>query len=697
VIGGLVTLAPPAERLPGVRLASLRCGGDPLDPLLARLAGGRVPAARGPPVTPPRGGLVPGDPRAALLARLGGQPQGPGPATPEPARYLGALDAPDPARSRPVGGLPLPPQPPLRAATTSALTLAGRHYARATALAFASGDDPNMALRCEVASLLGVAEALNESSEYGVNSNTLKKDERAWELWEFICEQLGTSPLRTAADALARPERNAFLLAVLMLTAMATCRPRQPERKWIKPKSALAYPLAIIRVFGRWGVAMPSYKLLKAQVAGLSRQYIIYHGPYSLAPRRAEPMKFSMVRSMDQIPCDGRRIGSFSWSDADHHVFVFRRLNRFMIKSAMRLGEVVAHTSGEIMYVSLESLSFRIRGVHLTNPTEGELRSMPRGSQALVAPARAKPDQWGEIHCPFPLVFTYDPDDDLDVAGGLRDLELRAHELASASSKTIDRRSTPLFGDAAGRPYTHGFMDAMLKAVLTYLYGAGVASLYTWHSYRSGLATALHAAEVPDAMIQLICRWMCPESLHIYRRMGTREHEQQVAKAAHCNVDLIQSTNVPRVAMDGCYSALVDDMLDARSSKVLEREFEQASRRCLEPFAADDDQRESRPPAATPAVATERQLPPEASQPAQRPGPKLSRRPAMGDEVLVPREIWPSYSCAEHDGAGWHAQVRNATALTVCVRFTHARTQRGKPYEDVRLPWPSLRSLEPSV
>ena len=45
-----------------------------------------------------------------------------------------------------------------------------------------------------------------------------------------------------------------------------------------------AYPLAIIRVFSRWGVPMPSYKMLKAAVGGLARTYIDYHGPYSMAP-----------------------------------------------------------------------------------------------------------------------------------------------------------------------------------------------------------------------------------------------------------------------------------------------------------------------------------------------------------------------------------------------------------------------------
>ena len=45
-------------------------------------------------------------------------------------------------------------------------------------------------------------------------------------------------------------------------------------------------------------------------------------------------------------------------------------------------------------------------------------------------------------------------------------------------------------------------------------------------------------------MIMLICRWMCPESLHVYRRMGTREHERLINQASTVNVDAIQSANV---------------------------------------------------------------------------------------------------------------------------------------------------------
>ena len=123
-----------------------------------------------------------------------------------------------------------------------------------------------------------------------------------------------------------------------------------------------------------------------------------------------------------------------------------------------------------------------------------------------------------------------------------------------------NRDGHPLFADAAGQTYTHHYLHKLLMLALTYLYGAIVAALYTWHSFRSGLATALHAANVPDAMIMLICRWMCPESLHVYRRMGTREHERLINEASTMNVDAIQSANVVRVVGDQGYAALFADL-----------------------------------------------------------------------------------------------------------------------------------------
>ena len=185
-----------------------------------------------------------------------------------------------------------------------------------------------------------------------------------------------------------------------------------------------------------------------------------------------------------------------------------------------RLGEIVLHVSGEIMFLTRACLVWSICGILLPDPTEEQLRSLRSGlDYALTMPPRSKPDQWGEIHCPFPVTLTYDADDPTNAAAQLRDIEIRQPCHGAA------RETRPLFADASGAGYTHSYLGRMLTAILTYLYGASVARLYTFHSYRSGLATALHASGVPDDMIMLICRWMCPESLHVYRRMGSGGHQ----------------------------------------------------------------------------------------------------------------------------------------------------------------------------
>jgi len=43
-----------------------------------------------------------------------------------------------------------------------------------------------------------------------------------------------------------------------------------------------------------------------------------------------------------------------------------------------------------------------------------------------------------------------------------------------------------------------------LRALLTAIFGRSFAMAFSWHSVRIGLACALHAADCPDAVIQLI-------------------------------------------------------------------------------------------------------------------------------------------------------------------------------------------------
>lgn len=93
--------------------------------------------------------------------------------------------------------------------------------------------------------------------------------------------------------------------------------------------------------------------------------------------------------------------------------------------TAFRLGEVVKHASGEVMYLTRACLTWSIGGVLLTCPTKAQLMAMRSGDFARLAPPRSKPDQWGKIHCPFPVVLSYQ-DEPANAALALRDIELYA-------------------------------------------------------------------------------------------------------------------------------------------------------------------------------------------------------------------------------------------------------------------------------
>ena len=227
-----------------------------------------------------------------------------------------------------------------------------------------------------------------------------------------------------------------------MLYAFTVCIPRNRENHFIKPQSALAYPLAIVRVFARWGIYMPGYQAVKATLGGLKRMYLAYHGPHSLVTHRVEPMKFKMVHAMYNIPIDGTiAIARMLWIDTNHLVFVFRRLVLFMMYTAFRLGEIVFHSSTEIMYLTRSSVNFRINHVYLDSPTRTQLLSMVVGRDiAIVQPPRSKSDPWGEIHCAFPIYLTYGKELG-NVAAALRDIELRL----PCEDDTL-RAATALFG-----------------------------------------------------------------------------------------------------------------------------------------------------------------------------------------------------------------------------------------------------------
>ena len=98
----------------------------------------------------------------------------------------------------------------------------------------------------------------------------------------------------------------------------------------------------------------------------------------------------------------------------------------------------------------------------------------------MITPPISKADQSGEIHCPFPVYLTFETDH-INAAAAILDIEHRV----GVDLFDDERRTTALFHDSVRQPYEHHFLHRMLQLVLTHLYSAETASLFSFHSYRA--------------------------------------------------------------------------------------------------------------------------------------------------------------------------------------------------------------------
>ena len=330
-------------------------------------------------------------------------------------------------------------------------------------------------------------------------------------------------------------------------------------------------------------------------------------------------------------------------------------------------------------------VSFTIGNVVVTDPTTEQLLGMREGDKVDVSPAPGKCDEWLEIHAHFPYLFIF-KQEHYNVAAALRDIELRFPSHGAA------RQNARLFGDDKGQAYPRSVFCSWLRDALTHLYGQKVASLYTWHSYRSGFATALHAAGVPDEVILLLCHWISPESLRSYRRLSHAEQDSAISAASKVAITLLQPRNAPVVCGDQHYATLLSELTPPRTER---------HRTTLSRFESSDDslsdaqrrrrQRASNAPPPQPQITTAvEQTPPAAEKPEL--GQPISSPPSQGTTVIIPQRVWPKYNCSEHNGLGWEAVVRSSNSTSAVVRFTNAKTPSGRPYEDARLPLGYLHS-----
>ena len=643
-------------------VARLRGGGDAAEDewsgaFLLRLQGrsGVAPQQESSPLAPQGAATLPAaDVELAEFAqRLRGAPPTAAPAT-MPTVQIGDLRLPAiPVASGHLDAL----------GSDSKLRQASLVHAARRAQSMASSP---FAAALNIDTLTRLLQHADDLAAYGAAYGTKKKDDLAWRHWDTFAESLGFDPLLTAQQVRDYPEHVSTLLATFLLYIYPKMKGKN-GREWAKPRSAFSYVLAIIRIFRRWKVELPPARHVKSELNGLLRAFVVVHGKAALQPRRQEPMKFEMLSRLCSIPDNTMLRRGFRWHRDRHECRAFARMLSVGWRTGHRLAEFVYHPSGEIYYLTRADITWYIAGVAVTDPSPEQLTRLRPGDYVTIAPPRSKTDQFGEIHSPFPSVVLYDPSRTCNAGAALRDIELEQ------PCRGTDRETTPLFADPVGHPYRHERMDDLLDAALHFCYGSGVAATHSWHSLRSGLASALKEAQCPNDEIQLICRWLNPESLRAYARLGTSKFITWVDAAERAVVDSVQTANIPKCNLCEGFAGLHLEFgrtLGDRAQAILEAE----------------DEAEADP---SPAAA-----PPPPPPPDLRP---LTASNCVGRRVLVPAALWPSFQCSENEGAGWSAMVTRWDARSsppgAVVAFTDAVDARGLSYEDVTLQLGALRPL----
>ena len=202
-------------------------------------------------------------------------------------------------------------------------------------------------------------------------------------------------------------------------------------------------------------------------------------------------------------------------------------LIHFMAQCGFRKAEVALASGDEFgpMHLSMANVVWRIAaaspdgpdGKHtfIACPTKEQLALLAEGDYAAVRPPPSKVDQLGLHWAADPIYLPYHATATINAARALAELEAMRGVAPEA------RRSSPLFTDGSGKPFTHGSLDALLHGLLL-LCGMSdeEAQKYSWHSFRSFLACSLLAAGKDAATIQCLLRWKTAEALALYARIN---------------------------------------------------------------------------------------------------------------------------------------------------------------------------------
>ena len=390
--------------------------------------------------------------------------------------------------------------------------------------------------------LLSACRLAADTAAEAFSLRTAKQDVGNWTAWTGYCASMNTDPLRPPVDPFT--DRVAYLREVILLVNalvyfMKTRRPRSKKDRCIKPQSAMNILLGANRVLKKNFLSFIPLKALKLPLRGLMRDFIQKFGPTSLVPKRRECMTNGMIRTLCDLPA-GFGLGPLG-----------SLVNGSLLSKSWRGAVAVASSTGfrkaelfesdeETMYLTWKLVSWIIQGKGVTDPTDTQLQNLTEGDFAVVTPPPSKADQFNTVWGALPVYLPFKKEQ-RNAAQALQQIAL---EVGSAFRDSAAKKAVFVKDNKMPLPAS-SMASALYSAMVVVTGSSETAKLYTWHSFRSYLATALYAANVKPATIQAMLRWQTEESLRAYSRLSRHMAARHLESAANAVVSSVQSTNVP--------------------------------------------------------------------------------------------------------------------------------------------------------
>ena len=433
---------------------------------------------------------------------------------------------------------PLPPQHLCVKATTSRLAPPGAY----------------MSLPPEL------AEKLDEYRLAGVPSNTRRQQDTSWQYWAAYCCHMNVDSWRKDVAAHMGLNPNAhrreqeLLLGFLAFLPQVMQRGRtftsEGVRKDVKPQTIKGHYDAVRAAHKARGIEMAGVPQFTVIYKGMLAKYVQKWGSKALLTKSRLPFTRSMLVQLFSLApgtkLTGCTVGSKLWE-------AFVIVAKVAASTGFRLDEVC---NADFAKGGRNHLRWMVNGILYDELSVPQLLALKAGDYAVLAPFASKTDRanarWGNNSIYLP----YDESCPLNAAVALKQLEL------DWPVKGLQRANAPCFPmNAPLQTWSSKTLYWLLRSALLKIMPKSKVTNYSFHSFRTCLATALKKAGVGTEDIMQHLRWASPNSVPIYARDDPQAYGRKVSLALQQNFAAFKSTTQGESPLeDAELSAIVGDV-----------------------------------------------------------------------------------------------------------------------------------------